>query len=291
MHTPVMVPEVLALLRPSPGEWLVDATVGLGGHSEAILERIQPGGRLLGLDCDVEALEHTRKRLGRFGNAVALVHGNFRDLATHVATWGRQADGALFDLGLSSHQLASAARGFSFSLEGPLDMRMDTSGGMTAGDVLRRASVADLERILREFGQERYARRIARAIVENRRRLRTTGDLARLVERVVPRRERRIHPATRTFQALRIAVNDELGALDEALASLPRWLAPGGRVAVISFHSLEDGIVKRRLREFAAAGDLVVLTPKPLRPTPQEVAANPRARSARLRAAERPSAN
>jgi len=129
----VMVSEVLAVLRPSPGEWFVDATIGLGGHSEALLERLQPGGRLLGLDCDVEALEHTRRRLRRFGDAVALVHGSFRDLATHVAAWGRQADGALFDLGVSSHQLASAARGFSFSLEGPLDMRMDTSGGMTAG--------------------------------------------------------------------------------------------------------------------------------------------------------------
>jgi len=280
MHTPVMVSEVVAVLRPSPGEWFVDATIGLGGHSEALLERLQPGGRLLGLDCDVEALEHTRTRLRRFGDAVALVHGNFRDLATHVAAWGRRADGALFDLGVSSHQLASAARGFSFSLEGPLDMRMDTSGGMTAG-----------ERLLREFGQERYARRIARAIVENRRRLKTTGDLARLVERVVPRRERRIHPATRTFQALRIAVNDELGALDQALGCLPRWLAPGGRVAVISFHSLEDRIVKRKFRDFAAAGELVVLTPKPLRPRPEEVAANPRARSARLRAAERRIAN
>ena len=287
MHTPVMVPEVLELLGPSPGDRFVDATVGLGGHAEAILERVLPGGRLLGLDCDVDALGRARERLRRFGEAVDLVQGNFRDLAAHVADWGGPADGVLFDLGVSSLQLETSARGFSFSLDGPLDMRMDTTRGRTAAELLRRISARELERILRDFGQERYARRIARAIVENRRRLKTTGDLATLVERVVPRRERRIHPATRTFQALRIAVNDELGALDRALADLPQWLAPGGRVAVISFHSLEDRIVKTRFRRFEAEGQLVVLTKKPLRPTAEEVAANPRARSARLRGARR----
>lgn len=291
MHTPVMVAEVLEVLRPSAGRRFVDATVGLGGHAEALLARLLPGGRLLGLDCDAEALERARERLSRFGDAAELVHGNFRDLAAHVAILAGPADGVVFDLGVSSYQLESPSRGFSFALDGPLDMRMDNSGGKTAGALIRGSRPRELERLLRELGEERYARRIARAIVEHRRQLRTTRELASLVERVVPRRERRIHPATRTFQALRIAVNDELGALDRALATLPEWLAPGARVAVMSFHSLEDRTVKTRFRELAGAGKVEVLTRKPLRPSPQEVAANPRARSARLRAAERTAAD
>jgi len=267
---------------------MIDATVGLGGHAAALLERLVPGGFLLGLDRDAEALELARGHLAPFAGHFELVHGDFRDLAGHAARHlGRGADGVVMDLGVSSYQLERADRGFSFLADGPLDMRMDASQGRPASELLARSGERELERILRECGEERFARRIARAIAERRGRLRTTGDLAALVEAVVPRREPRLHPATRTFQALRIAVNDELGALEAALGTLPQWLAPGGRLAVISFHSLEDRIVKQALRGFASEGVVTVVTRKPLRPTAEEVAANPRARSARLRVAER----
>lgn len=288
MHTPVLLGEVLDSLRPSPGRWFIDATVGLGGHAEALLERLLPGGRLLALDADADALALARERLARFQGHFELVQGNFRHLAHHAARhFGRPADGVLMDLGVSSYQLQEPGRGFSFLLDGGLDMRMDPSQGRTAGNLIARTDAAELERILREYGEERFARRIARAIVEHRWELRTTRDLADLVEAVVPRREPRLHPATRTFQALRIAVNDELAALGEALGALPQWLAPGGRVAVIAFHSLEDRIVKQTFRALAAAGEVTVVTRKPIRPSDQEVADNPRARSARLRVAER----
>jgi len=288
MHTPVLLAEVLGLLSPEPGQRFIDATLGLGGHAAAILPRILPGGRLLGIDCDAEALAQAAARLAAFRGHFELVHGNFRDLGELASRAGiAKADGVLFDLGLSSYQLEAPSRGFSFASDGPLDMRMDRGGRTTAARLIARSSVAELERILREFGEERFARRIARALVERRKELRTTRDLASLVERVVPRRERRIHPATRTFQALRIAVNDELGALEAALKGLPRWLAPGGRVAVISFHSLEDRIVKQAFRDHEAAGEVEVVTRKPLRPSAAEVATNRRARSARLRVAER----
>jgi len=288
MHTPVLLGEVLGLLRPGAGQRFIDATMGLGGHAAALLERLLPGGWLLGIDRDAEALARARERLEPFRGHFELVHGNFRDLAKHAARLGgKGADGVVIDLGVSSCQLETAGRGFSFSADGPLDMRMDPSQGRTAQELLMHSRADELERILREYGEERFARRIARAIAERRGELRTTRDLASLVERAVPRRERRLHPATRTFQALRIAVNDELGALEAALGTLPQWLAPGGRVAVISFHSLEDRIVKRMLREHAAAGDAALVTRKPVRPSAAEVAANPRARSGKLRVAER----
>ncbi len=191
------------------------------------------------------------------------------------------------DLGFSSAQVDDPGIGFSFLRDGPLDLRYDRSRGETAAELIARSRERELERILREYGEERYARRIARAIVERRGRLRTTRDLAELVEATVPRREPRLHPATRCFQAMRIAVNDELGALREALDALPHWLAPGGRVAVISFHSLEDRIVKQAFRMHAASGAATVLTRKPIRPSEEEVRSNPRARSARLRVSER----
>jgi len=288
MHTPAMLSEVLDLLRPKPGERFIDATVGFGGHAEALAARLVPGGCLLGLDCDEEALAAARTRLGNLGGQVELVHGNFRDIAEHAARAGFSgADGVLFDLGVSSFQVDTARRGFSFAVEGPLDMRMDASGGTPAAELIRRISAPELERILREYGEERFARRIARAIVERRRELRTTRDLAALIERVVPWRERRIHPATRCYQALRIATNDELGALEGALATLPRWLGPQGRVAIISWHSLEDRIVKQAFRAYERAGVVSVVTRKPVRPSAEEVEANPRSRSARLRVAER----
>ena len=288
MHTPVLLGEVVDALRPMPGRWFIDATVGMGGHAEALLERLLPGGRLLGLDCDAEALEAAGKRLEPFRGHFELVHGNFRDLAGHAARhMGRPAEGVVMDLGVSSSQLAAPQRGMSFLLDGPLDMRLDPSQGRTAADLIACSTAAELERIISEYGEERYARRIARAIAARRKGLRTTLDLAWTIEAAVPRREARLHPATRTFQALRIAVNDLLGALEAAMRSLPRWLAPGGRVAVISFHSLEDRIVKHALRAHAQAGEVTVVTRKPIRPSEAEVSANPRARSARLRVAER----
>ena len=288
MHTPVLVSEVADLLRPGPGQRFVDATVGLGGHALALLPRLLPGGRLLGVDRDAAALVLAAERLAEHRGHCELVHGNFRDLAAIAARAGfGSVEGVLLDLGPSSYQLDTASRGFSFAVEGPLDMRMDTSQATTAATILRRSSARELERIFREYGEERYARRIARAVVEQRGRLRTTRDLAHLVERVVPRRERRLHPATRVFLALRVRVNESLAALEAALDAVPALLAPGGRLGVIAFHSLEDRIVKNKFRELKRAGEAVVLTPKPVRASASEVAANRRARSARLRVAAR----
>ena len=288
MHVPVLLHEVVDLLRPGPGHRFIDATLGLGGHAGAILPRLLPRGRLLGIDCDGDALAAAAKRLAEFRGHVELAHGDFRDIAAIAARAGfGEADGVLFDLGVSSPQLDTASRGFSFALDGPLDMRMDRRGRTTAASLLRRGSARELERIFREYGDERYARRIARAAVASRGRLRTTRELAELIERAVPRRERRIHPATRCFLALRVAVNDELGALEAALAAAPGLLAPGGRVAVISFQSLEDRSVKRAFREQQRAGLMSLVTRKPVRASAAEVAANRRSRSARLRVAAR----
>lgn len=288
MHEPVLVREVLDLLGPEPGQRFIDGTVGLGGHAAGALGLLLPGGRLLGLDCDESALAVAEQRLSAFRGHVELVHGNFRDIAAIARGAGfGEADGILLDLGVSGLQLQTPSRGFSFESDGPLDMRMDGRQRTTAGSLVARSSARELERIFRDYGEERYARRIARAVVAERRRVRGTRDLAELVERVVPRRERRIRPCTRVFQALRIAVNDELGALEAALDAVPGLLAAGGRVAVISFHSLEDRIVKRRFRELAKAGEMEVVTRKPVRPSASEVAANRRSRSARLRVAQR----
>ena len=288
MHVPVLVAEVVELLSPGPGQRFVDATIGLGGHAAAVLPRLRPGGLLLGVDRDGEALEEAEVRLAEHRGCFELVQGDFRDLARLVARTGfGPADGVLFDLGASSIQLDRPERGFGFQADAPLDMRMDRSRGPTGAEFLRRVSARELERVLREYGEERYARRIARAVVERRGAVRTTGDLARLIERVVPRRERRKHPATRSFQAIRMAVNDEPGALADVLATLPRWLAPGGRVAAISFHSGEDRAVKQAFRAYERAGVVAVATRKPVRASAAEVRANRRARSARLRVARR----
>jgi len=301
VHIPVLLQATLTYLRVRPGGTYVDATVGGGGHAEAILSATAPDGRLLGLDLDPEALEVARRRLAPFGERVVLRHGSFALLATLAADFA-PADGILLDLGLSSLQLADPVRGFSFSQEGPLDMRFDPdAGGPTAADLVNDLSVKELTEILYRYGEERQARRIAEAIVAARP-IRSTRHLAEVVAAAVGRGRRRIHPATRTFQALRIAVNDELGALQVALPQALDLLAPGGRLVVISFHSLEDRIVKRFLRQEARdcicppespactcghRARLRVLTRKPVRPTPEEVVQNPRSRSARLRAAER----
>jgi 16S rRNA (cytosine1402-N4)-methyltransferase len=287
-HVPVLPAEVLALLAPAAGETWVDATVGAGGHARLLAERLGPTGRLIGLDRDEAMLTLARPRLA--GLPVSLFQANFDRLRDALGELQLAAvDGVLADLGVCSDQLDAAERGFSFQQAGPLDMRLDPTEGEPASNLLRRLSERDLADLIWQYGEERFSRRIARKIVETRRRtpLETTEQLAELVRRCVPRpkgRRQVIDPATRTFQALRIAVNDELGALDRFLAALPGCIKPGGRVAVISFHSLEDRRVKHAFRDREL---WEVLTPKPVQATEEEAQRNPRARSAKLRAARR----
>ena len=300
-HVPVLYDQVLVWLQPHPGGWYIDATLGAGGHAKGILLASHPDGRLLGLDADPDALLHASKVLEPFGDRATLRVANFRQLGAVAAALDiREVDGILMDLGLSSRQLDDAERGFSFAQDGPLDMRMDRSRRESAADLVNTLSEAELSDILWQYGEERHSRRIARAIVAARP-LVTTGQLADLVARTVGRREK-IHPATRTFQALRIAVNEELESLSEALPKARDLLCPGGRLAVIAFHSLEDRLVKEFYRQEARAcicppelpvcvcqhqATLRVLTSKPVRPSADETARNPRSRSARLRVAER----
>ena len=290
-HQPVMPAEVLRCLNPKPGAVIVDGTVGTGGHSLALLPRLLPNGTLLAIDRDRSTLALAQRRLSEFEPRVIFRHGDFRDLpAILQGEQLSQVDGLVLDLGMSSLHLDQPERGFSFSHEGPLDMRMDPEQGATAAELVNRTPAHELERLLTELGEERYARRIARRIADERRRepIRTTAQLARIVAAAVPPRGRygRIHPATRVFQALRMAVNDELGALQAVLAALPELLAPGGRAVIISFHSLEDRLVKRAFAEGAREGRWTLLVKKPLTPSDSEVARNPRARSAKLRALE-----
>jgi 16S rRNA (cytosine1402-N4)-methyltransferase len=307
-HLPVLAEEVMSMLSPASGSLQIDATVGGGGHSELILEATNPDGRLLGLDADGAAIARAAERLSRFGDRLVLRQSNFRELRTVAPSAGFGAvDGLLFDLGLLSYQLADTDRGFGFRAGGPLDMRFDTGRGVPAAELLETLDASELTALFRRFGEEPHAPRIARAIVESRRvaPITTAEDLAALVERVAPRGapgRRRIHPATRVFQALRIAVNEELDALDEALAAAVDLLRPGGRLVVLSYHSLEDRIVKRFLDAerkgcicppsvpvcvCGRTPRLRLVTKPSLTPTDAEIAANPRARSARLRAAER----
>jgi 16S rRNA (cytosine1402-N4)-methyltransferase len=287
----VLVAEVVAYLAPARGGVFVDCTVGLGGHARALLEA--GATRVIGLDRDAEALAEARRTLAPFADRVELVHADYRDLGAVLDARGvDRIDGALADLGVSSWQLEADDRGFSFRRDAPLDMRMDRSTGPTAADLLRTASEGELAEVIHRYGEERHARRIARAIVAARRRapIRTTGELAAIVRRAVAARGwRRIDPATRTFQALRIWVNRELEGLDRFLEAVVERLRAGGRLVVIAFHSLEDRIVKHTLRALArgAGARVRVLTPRPIVASPDEVRRNPRARSAKLRAAER----
>jgi 16S rRNA (cytosine1402-N4)-methyltransferase len=308
-HIPVLADEVMSMLAPAPGSLQIDATLGGGGHTERILEATDPDGRLLGLDADGAAIARVDGRLRpRFGDRLVLRQSNFRELAAVARDAGfDNVDGALFDLGLSSYQLADTDRGFGFRAGGPLDMRFDTSRGIPAAELLATLDARELATLFGRYGEEPRAGRIARAIVEARSSapIATAEELAALVERVLPpnpRQPRRTHPATRVFQALRIAVNEELDALGAGLAAALDLLRPGGRLVVLSYHSLEDRIVKRF---FAAERRGCVCPPEipvcvcgrnprlrlvtrpSLTPSAAEIEANPRARSARLRAAER----
>jgi 16S rRNA (cytosine1402-N4)-methyltransferase len=294
-HLPVLLDEVLTWLDPKPAGRYCDATLGLAGHARAVLERSAPDGRLIGIDRDPTAVEAARAALEPFGDRVTLVHARFSQVGEVLSRLGMvPVDGFLIDLGVSSPQLDRPERGFSFRNDGPLDMRMDPTSGETAADLLRRVDEEELTTIIRDYGEERHAARVARAIVDARRGgdLDTTGKLAALVARAIPRREYGKNPATRTFQALRIAVNDELGELERFLSVAADCLRPGGRLCVIAFHSLEDRIVKRRLRALAGRDGggpavLRILTKHVVAPGGAERARNPRARSAHLRAAER----
>lgn len=306
-HMPVMIKEVIDALRCKRGGIYVDGTVGGGGHAYEILERTAPDGLLIGIDIDDEALAEAEKRLRGFGGRKILVKGNYADIAAILTSLNiKLVDSILFDLGVSSRQLDDAARGFSFSQEAPLDMRMDRNQGFTACDLVNNYSASDLERIIRDYGEEKMARRIARAIVKKRHTapLLTTTDLAAVVAGTMPSGygRQKIHPATRTFQAIRIAVNNELLSLPKAIKSGIEVLNTGGRFAIISFHSLEDRIVKNEFRFWEREcvcpprlpvcscqrkALLKVLTKKPVIPGNDEITANLRARSARLRTAER----
>lgn len=306
-HVPVLLPECLDALRIRPDGVYVDGTLGRAGHASAIAARLGPGGRLIGIDRDQEALDASAERLAPWRDRVTLLHGDFADLDALLDRAGADtADGMLFDLGVSSPQLDDPSRGFSYRQDAPLDMRMDRSAPLTARDVVNGWSEDELRRILYQYGEERYAPAIARAVVRARGHapIETTLELAGIVRGAMPARARREdqHPARRTFQAVRIAVNGELDALDPMLRTAAARLAPGGRLAVISFHSLEDRIVKRVLRELAKGcvcppeapvcvcgrrPILRLVTRRPISPGAAETETNPRARSARLRAAER----
>jgi len=288
-HVPVLLDEVLQFLQPHPGGMYIDATLGAGGHARAILERVLPNGRLLALDQDESAIRIAAENLKEFGSCLEIVQANFRDIAAVVSqrNWP-EVDGVLADIGVSSMMLDDAERGFSFLRDGPLDMRMNREQELTAADVVNHYSEKNIADILYQFGEERRSRPIARSIVRFRP-LSTTGDLVRAVERVTGGpRFGHIHPATRTFQGLRIFVNDELGSLESFLDDSMKVLKPGGRLAVITFHSLEDRIVKNRFRrEVQAPAAGKTLTRKVVVASDEECRRNPRARSAKLRVWER----
>ena len=292
LHKPVLKEVVLSHLALQSGHVVVDGTVGSGGHAEAILKAIGPHGLLIGLDQDEAALRRVQNRLQDFKGQLILKHLNFRHLDQALLSLNlSQVHAVLLDVGVSQEQLEDPKRGFSFRHDGPLDMRMDLSLKRTAADLIASSSEKDLADLFRGYGEERFAGRVARAIVDVRRNqpIRTTGALRELVEAAVPRRFHfgRIHPATRVFQALRIAVNDELGALEEVLPKAFEHLESGGRLAVISFHSLEDRMVKRFFLEQKKQGRGTIVTKKPVGPSAEELRDNPSARSAKLRVIEK----
>ncbi len=301
-HVPVLFQEVLELLNPIPGGTYLDGTLGAGGHSRGILERSSPDGRVVGFDRDPQALSLARENLQEFGNRIIFIQDSYQNFQLHLNNLNWHAiDGILLDLGLSSMQLNTAERGFSFQDDGPLDMRFDPQQSLTAADLVNGLSREDLAELIFRYGEEKLSRKIADAIIANRPLVRTK-DLAQLIKKVTRNRKTRIHPATRTFQALRIAVNGELDALEAFLPSALEALKPGGRLAIIAFHSLEDRIVKTFFRRESKdcicppeipqcvcghTARLKELTRRPVQPAEEEINLNPRARSAKLRVAEK----
>lgn len=306
-HKSVLLAEVIQQLNCTRGYTIIDCTLGGAGHSETILENIAPEGFLLGIEQDDAAIEAARVRIARFSQHFEIFKGNFADIDEALTKTGLvEVDGFLLDLGLSSLQLADAERGFSYQVDGPLDMRFNRQSAMTAADVINGYKEIELTRVIKNYGEERWAGRIASFIVRARTRepITRTGQLVELIKAAIPASARRRggHPAKRTFQALRIEVNHELDALKAALAAMPKWLRPGGRIAVISYHSLEDRLVKTKFKELATGcicpprtpicicgrkPTLRIVTGRPILPTEAEIEANPRARSARLRVAEK----
>lgn len=291
-HRPVLIDEVIENLNLTPGKVVLDATIGEGGHSIEIFKKILPGGRLIGLDRDIEALKVSEQRLKPFQKDLLLILGNFRDLDKILESQRvKDVDGILFDLGVSSFQLENPERGFSIKKDGPLDMRMDRSSGLSAFDIVNRSTEEELSMLIRDFGEERFHRRIARRIVKMRKRspIATTNQLRDLVLKAIPHRAKfyRLHPATRTFLALRLKVNEELDSLAEGLDKAVNSLAPKGRLCVISFHSLEDRIAKRTFIDYSHSGIIRLINKKPITPGAKEIKSNPRARSAKLRVVEK----
>ncbi len=292
LHRPVLLEEILHFLNPAPGNIIVDATIGGAGHAEKIIQKISPGGMLIGIDRDSESLKIADERLRFLEGQFKLINKNFRELEEIIKNEGVEGvNGILFDFGTSSIQLETKERGFSIKNDGPLDMRMDRTQRLTARDLVNDLTENELSCLIRDLGEERFHRRIAKNIVSVRKKkeIQTTGELADVVSSSMPygRGRTKIHPATRTFQALRIRVNDELSAIEEALRQTPYVLKRGARVAVVSFHSLEDRIVKNVFKEFAAKGFFRILTKKVVTAGEEEILKNPRARSAKLRAIEK----
>lgn len=290
LHKPVMVEEVLDYLNPQTGQVIIDCTVGGGGHASKIMSKIKPNGLLIGIDKDMEILQIAKQHISEIGNIFKLYHADYSEIDEVLRQAGTdKVNGVLLDLGTSSMQFDQADRGFSFSKEGPLDMRMDRSQGITAKDLIHRLSEQKLEELFSKYGEERWSRRIARAILkeENDTGITSTRQLATIIERAVPRGKSKIHPATRVFQALRIAVNKELESLEVFLNKIHNYMTVGARIVVISFHSLEDRIVKNKFSERAKQNIFQILTKKPITPGEAEIERNIRCRSAKLRAAER----
>lgn len=294
-HKPVLLEEVVKFLIYQPEGIYVDGTVGSGGHARLILERTAPDGRLIGLDWDAQAIRRARQNLASFGTRAMLINKNFKEIGEVLKSLGiNKVNGILLDLGISGEQIEDGERGISFQRDGPLDMRLSAEITTTARDLVNNLSVAELRDIFRKYGEEKWADRIAQAIVRQRQStpINTTGELVKIIRKAIPFYHPRLHPATRTFQALRLAVNKELENLEFFLSQAPELLLPKGRMVVISFHSLEDRLVKNRFRELAkrnkqGSSAFRLLTPKPVTPTGAEIKSNPRARSAKLRAIEK----
>ncbi|MDD5006134.1 MAG: 16S rRNA (cytosine(1402)-N(4))-methyltransferase RsmH [Candidatus Omnitrophica bacterium] len=292
IHKPVMLEEILSFLEPKKGTTIVDATIGTAGHAIEIVKRIAPAGKLVGIDRDQESLEIAKERLKEYGSRCIFIHDNFCNIDKILTSLDiKRVDGVILDLGISSFQLSNATRGFSFVNEGPLDMRMDRTNSISAFDLVNNLTQEEIASLLWQFGQERFSRRIARMIINKRNEsvIDTTTGLASIVLKALPhqRQYQRIHPATRTFQALRIAVNQELESLEIFLQKIDKFMSKGGKICILTFHSLEDRIAKINFRNLAKTKEFKLIVKKPITPTIEEVKDNPRSRSAKLRILEK----